>query len=268
MYNTYDNSDKVIYIPINAIKPNPYKMRKFYDITSVSALADSIKTIGLIQPVIVRNITPNSYELVSGERRLHASEIAGFNKIKAIILNISDDQSAIFSLTENIQRKNISFFDKSEAFYRLIFEHNVNKELLSKQTGVSESDISLFLKFSKLSQAVKAIIVENGLSEQFGLLIADIPSESDKLFLLRKAVELKLSILDFEKYIFSFLNNKNVSVIPERRKKIKCSGIGSFDIVFNTFNKAIKLVEDAGIKLRATRTEHKRYYEYNLKIIK
>ena len=115
MTYTCDNSDKVINIPIKYIMPNPYKVRKFFDITSVSDLADSISRIGLLQPLLVRKFGENSYELVSGERRLKAAEIAGFETVNAIVLNISDNDSAVFALAENIQRKEINFFESSSA---------------------------------------------------------------------------------------------------------------------------------------------------------
>ena len=205
MFYTHENTDKVINIPINAVKPNPYKPRKFYDITSVSELAESIKEVGLLQPVLVRNMRTGTYELISGERRLRAAEIAGFEEIPAIVMNVSDNLSAILTLAENIQRKDINFFEEAAACYHLIFDHNISKEKLAKCIGVRESTVSKMLALSRLSSTVKNIIIENHLTEEHALSLLKIPDENARLDALKRAIEFSMTPQMLDRYIESIV---------------------------------------------------------------
>ena len=271
MFDTHDNSDKVIYVPINAVKPNPYRPRNFFDVTSVSELADSIKNIGLLQPLSLRRLKPGTYELISGERRLRAAEMAGMEKVPAILLNVSDNECAALSLAENIQRKNINFFEEATAFYNLIFEHMIPKDELSKSVGVSETRISKMLKLSRLSSSVKNIIIENGLTEEHAFSLLKIPDETKRLEALKKAIELNMSASDFARFTdsVSHADEPKLKVtapmtVRERNKQFCVDN----RIVLNTLGKALKLMEEAGVKTKSRKTEHKNFYEYVIRIAK
>ncbi len=268
MYDTYDNSDKVINIPIKDIKPNPYKVRRFFDVTSVSDLADSIKEIGLLQPILVRKIIPGSYELISGERRLRGAEIAGLDTIRAIVMDISDNQSAVFALAENFQRKNINFFEKASACYHLLFDHDIDREQISKKVGMRETVVSKMLKLSRLSSTVKNIIIENNLTEEHAFELLNISDESERINVLKKAIELQMDAQQLKNYICTSYNKEAKYRHRSSFKKPRCAGVNDYKIVFNTFKQAIKLVEDAGIKTKSKRIERDNYYEYVIRICK
>lgn len=268
MFDTHDNSDKVINIPINAIKPNPYRPRKFFDVTSVSELADSIKKLGLLQPISVRRLKPGTYELISGERRLRAAEMAGFENINAIVFSVSDDDCAMLALSENLQRKNINFFEEANAFYNLIFEHMIPREEVSKSIGVSESRISKMLKLSRLSLAVKNIIIENGLTEEHAFVLLKIPDEGKRLEALKKAIEIGMTAKDFHRFADGLIQTEVPKIKITTQKTQKKYVSVDKRIIFNTLNKALKLMEEAGVKTKSRRTEHEKFYEYVIRIAK
>lgn len=271
MFDTHDNSDKVINIPINAVKPNPYRPRKFFDVTSVSELSDSIKEMGLIQPISVRRLKPGTYELVSGERRLRAAEMAGLEEIRAIVMSISDDDCAKLALAENIQRKNINFFEEATAFYNLIFEHMISREELSKSIGVSETRISKMLKLSRLSSTVKNIIIENGLTEEHAFSLLKIPDEAKRLEALKKAIEIGMTAKDFARFTDNLCQTEPAKIIvpaPKPMREVCKPAVSDYRIIFNTLNKALKLMEEAGVKTKSRKTEHKNFYEYVIRIAK
>jgi len=267
MFDTHENTDRVINIPINAVKPNPYKQRKFYDITSVSELADSIKEVGLLHPVSVRRIRADSYELISGERRLRAAEIAGLFEIPAIVMDVSDNMSAILTLAENIQRKDINFFEEASACYHLVFEHDIPKEKLAKSIGVRETTVSRMLNLSRLSSTVKNIILENRLTEEHALALLKINDENTRLDALKKAIEFSMTPHMLDRYIDSILEEK-IPVKSPRHKSVRCGGVQDYKIIFNTIREAIKLVSDTGVKTRARKIEKDKYYEYVIRISK
>lgn len=261
MYNSQDNSEKIIYIPINSIKPNPYQPRKFIETTSVSDLAESIKNIGLLEPLKVRKLRSGTYELVSGERRLRASEMAGLTKVGAVVLDISDDLSAVYTLADNIQRKEITYFEKAFAFYHLIFEHGISKKELSVKIGVRESEISKKLSLCKLSTIVRNIITENKLSEEYAHILLKVESEEKRIMYLKKCIEKEFTPEEFENYIF----NPEQTVNKKNKVKIK---IKDYAIVFNTLKKAVELMKNGGVRANLKRHEHNSYYEYIIKIEK
>ena len=108
-------------IPVSAIKPNPNQPRKFFDASSLRELSESIIQFGVIQPITVRKIRCG-YEIVTGERRFRATQLAGLQTIPAIVINADNDKSAILALLENLQREDLSFFEIAEGYQRLIKE--------------------------------------------------------------------------------------------------------------------------------------------------
>jgi len=260
MFDAQDNSDKIIYIPINAIKPNPYQPRKFFDVTSVSDLAQSIKKIGLLEPITVRRLRVGVYELVSGERRLKAMEIAGIQKIKAVVVDITDNQSALIALTSNMQRKQLSFFEQAFAYYHLIFDHGISKEKIAHELGVRESEISGKLSLCKLSSTVRNIITENKLTEEHALALLSESSEEKQLTYLKTSIEKGFTGNE----LMNFISKENRKEI-HKKNKVR---INDYSIVFNTIKKAVKLIKENGVDTKTKRTEHKKYYEYVIKIAK
>ena len=113
-------STEIKYLPLNSIKPNPYQPRKNFNRKALEELSQSIKTYGLIQPISVRKLCDESYELIAGERRLRASEIAELSEIPAIVVDYKDKDSAIVALIENLQREDLNFIEEAEGYFNLI----------------------------------------------------------------------------------------------------------------------------------------------------
>lgn len=132
---------EITYLPVDNIKPNPYQPRKFIERRSLEELAMSIKRYGVMQPISVRFINGASYELVAGERRLKAAKLAGLETIPAIIVNISDRDSAAIALVENMQRQDLNYYEETEGFNNLVEYYGYTKESLAAVLGKSQSAI-------------------------------------------------------------------------------------------------------------------------------
>ena len=126
---------EIKYIPIDSIKPNPYQPRKKFDKKSLEELSQSIKAFGLIQPISVRKLQDENYELIAGERRLRASELAELEKIPAIVLEYKDRESAMMALIENLQREDLNFIEEAEGYYNLIEDHGLTQQELAEKIG-------------------------------------------------------------------------------------------------------------------------------------
>ncbi len=263
---TYENSGRIINVPVGSVKPNPYQPRKFIDATSVSDLAQSIREVGMLQPIIVRRLRGDTYEIVTGERRLRAARMAGAGFVPALVVNITDDDCAFFVMIENVQRKDIDFFEEAEALLRLSEQHGFSPEEIAKKTGLRGSAIISKMKLARLSPSVKKIITENGLSEEHAKALLMLPCDDERLEVLKRIIEKGYSAADTRQYI----TEKLKSEISKRKAVVRLpkGGIRDYKIVLNTVNKAIDLAKNAGVDAETEKIEHDDFYEYVIKINK
>lgn len=262
MSYTEDNQ-QVLNIPIGAIIPNPYQPRRFFDLLSLKELSVSIKEYGVLQPVIVRRLCAGEYELVAGERRLRAAELAGIESIPAIVFDISDNNSAIFALIENIQRKDLNFFEEAEAFNHLIQEHGLTQEQLSQKVGKKQSTIANKLRLLKLSPQLRQTLLQNDLSERHARALLKLP-DRDRPEVLDYIVEKGLGIIGAEKYILDYISGN----INHRNIEFKRINHSDYKIFLNTIKRAVELVRQSGVITKTKQVEHDDCYEYIIKINK
>ena len=156
-------TDTVIDIDVEKIIPNRYQPRHEFDIEALNELAESIKTYGILQPLIVRKIE-NGYELIAGERRLRASKIVGLVKVPAIIRDYTDAQMSEISIIENVQRENLNVIEEAQAYDRLIKEFGHTQEVVAVKIGRSRSHISNMLRLLKLTPPVRDLVSKGKLT--------------------------------------------------------------------------------------------------------
>ena len=147
-------------IPIMMIKPNPYQPRKNFSQKSLEELAESIKEVGLIQPITVRRAGVNGYELVAGERRLRASKMAGLETIPAIIITSSEKDSAVMAMIENLQREDLHYLEEAKGYLALIRDYGLTQEELAKRIGKSQSTIANKIRLLRLSDEIKNALIK------------------------------------------------------------------------------------------------------------
>ena len=145
----------IVYISTELILPNQYQPRKVFNEESISELAESIKSYGIIQPLTVRK-TDNEhiYELIAGERRLRAAKKAGLKEVPTIIVELEDDDSAAIALLENLQREDLNFFEEALAYDNLIKDHGYTQEQLAESIGKKQSTIANKLRILKLDKEI------------------------------------------------------------------------------------------------------------------
>lgn len=167
---------RVNYIPVDLILPNVYQPRKHFDEESLEELAQSINVHGVIQPLSVRKLGENKYELVAGERRLKAAKKAGLTEVPAIIIDISDKESAAIALLENLQREDLNFLEEAEAYYNLIKDHSYTQEKLAEVIGKKQSTIANKIRLLKLDDEIRKILLDNDLTERHARALLKLPT--------------------------------------------------------------------------------------------
>jgi ParB family chromosome partitioning protein len=199
--------DQVVYLPIEQVIPNADQPRKQFDTASLAGLAQSIKADGIMQPVIVRPGKQGTYQIVAGERRWRASQLAELEKIPAIVRELTDQQTAEWSLIENLQREDLNPIERAKAFDNLIRHFGMNHADVAQRVGVERSTISNYLRLLDLPSQVQQYVLEGKLSNGQAKAIAGLSDPNQQLDLAKKALTQSLSVRVLEKLV-SQMNQK------------------------------------------------------------
>lgn len=191
----------VAMLPVSQIEANPFQPRTEFDQTALDELADSIRIHGLIQPVTVRRLHDKAYQLISGERRFRASQIAGLTEIPAYVRLADDQQMLEMALIENIQRQDLNAIEVAISYQRLKEECNLTDELLSERVGKQRSTITNYLRLLKLPVDIQHSIKEGKLSMGHARALAGLNDIAFQLSLLRQITQEDLSVRAVEALI-------------------------------------------------------------------
>lgn len=188
-------------IEIENIEINPFQPRKEFDQDELLALVQSIKTLGLIQPITVRSVSENKYQIISGERRWRASKLAGLKSIPAYV-RIADDQGMLeMALVENIQRSDLNPLEVALSYQRLIDECNLQHETLAKRVGKERSTVSNYIRLLKLPPDIQSAVKAKKLSMGHARALLSIEDPTLQLQVSKKILEESLSVRNTEKLI-------------------------------------------------------------------
>ena len=185
-------------IDINLIEANPFQPRTEFDEEALAELAQSIKEQGIIQPITVRKLGYNRYQLISGERRLRASKLAGLSKIPAFIRIANDEQMLELALIENIHRENLNAIEVAISYQRLIDECSLTQEQLSERVGKSRSAIANFLRLLKLPAEIQIALRDGHISMAHARTLINVDDKEVQLRILQQIIEEDLSVRQTE----------------------------------------------------------------------
>lgn len=257
---------KVIEIPARKIRPNKTQPRQTFYEEDLRSLSQSISNNGLLQPLTVRKLKNDEYELIAGERRLRASVMAGFTKIPCIVMKCSDKDSAIFALIENLQRKDLGMFEEARGINRLIRKYGITQEQAAIQLGKKQSTVANKLRLLRLSYDEQDWIVQAGLTERHARVLLKIKNEDSRKEVLSRIIAENLNVKETEKYISSLLDNKKVQPLHNNNdKKIVVKDVRIF---VNTISRAVDTMRMSGIDAVSKKEETEDYIEYTVKIPK
>lgn len=197
--NTLENKDSINKARVTDIEPNKNQPRKKFDESEIQALADSIREHGLIQPIIVRPLPDERYQIVAGERRWRACKMAGITEIPIIVRDLSDADTAKIALIENIQRENLNPIEEAAAYKQLIDEFGMTQEEVAKMVGKSRSVIANSVRLLNLPEEIRNILINDRLSVGHAKALVGIDDEDYMIEVARKAADGMLTVRSIEK---------------------------------------------------------------------
>jgi len=213
-------------VKITDVQVNPYQPRTDFDIEALNELADSIKLQGLIQPITVRKMDHRTYQLISGERRLRASKIAGLTEIPAYIRTANDQQMLEMALIENIQRENLNAIEVALSFQRMIDECNLKQEELGDRVSKNRSTVTNYLRLLKLPPVIQAAIRDNQISMGHARALINVSDIDKQLYIFREMLTKGLSVRKVEELVRSMNEN---AIKNKSKESTKAKGM-SFEL--------------------------------------
>lgn len=188
-------------IPIAEIEVNPFQPRTHFDQAALQELSESIKIHGIIQPITVRRLTANQYQLISGERRFHASKLAGLKAIPAYIRSANDQQMLEMALIENIQRENLNAIEIALSYQRLISECSLKQDELGERVGKNRATVTNYLRLLRLPPDIQIAVRDNKLSMGHARAIINVENPEQQLYIFKKTLTEDLSVRKVEELV-------------------------------------------------------------------
>ncbi len=262
IYEKAKTENKILQIPQADILPNPNQPRRRFDYDELEGLAQSIRANGILQPLLVRQLENGKLELIAGERRLRAARLIGLTKVPCIVNDISETDSAVFAVIENLQRQNLDYFEEAEALAILISDYRMSQEELCKKLGKAQSTLSNKLRLLKLNDEMRYKISRAGLSERHARALLSLNDEVQRARALSIIIDRHLTVSESEALIEQMLR-KN-----ETPKRQILKGFKDIRIFINTLNNAVDAIRRAGIDADSVKTETDEYVEYIVRIPK
>ena len=263
--NNLKPKERIHNIPVDLIERNPNQPRKVFEEAPLFELAESIRVCGIIQPLNVRKISENKYELISGERRLKASRLIGLKTVPAIVMSIEEETSAVIALIENLQREDLTFFEEALAYEKLIQNYSFTQDALAFKLGKSQSAIANKMRLLKLSDDIKAKVVEYKLTERHCRALLKLDDEDTRLKVINIIISKNMNVTETENYIEE-LKCKNIAVMKKERRVIPL--FKDIRIFSNTVKQAVDMMKKAGVNADAKKKETDGYIEYLIRIEK
>ena len=240
---TYMQTGRVVFLPARSIRPNPAQPRTCFRQDALEELAQSIRQHGILQPLSVRRVGIN-YELIAGERRLRAAQLAGLTEIPCIVMDMDDQESGMAALVENLQRQDLDFIEEARGISRLISQWSMSQEQAARTIGKSQSAVANKLRLLRHSPEVLEALRGAGLTERHARALLKLPTEPQKLSAISVIAQLGMGVARAERYIEQLLATPDAK--PPK------ANIGAF---LNSLNQSLARIQQSGIPAVSERRE-------------
>ncbi|MGM7684025.1 nucleoid occlusion protein [Cytobacillus sp. Hm23] len=256
-------NEEIKQLHVTDIIPNRYQPRSVFAEEKISELASTIRTHGIIQPIVVRILDDQKYELIAGERRWRAVQQLGWDTIPAIIKNFNDTETASVALIENLQREELSAIEEATAYSKLLELHNLTQEALAQRLGKGQSTVANKLRLLKLPNEIQQALMEKKITERHARALIALKDPRKQIQLLHEIIEKHFNVKQTEDRVVKLLEQSNVKKKASRKAFSK-----DMRIAVNTIRQSLSMVEDTGLSIDAEEEEFDEYYQFTIKIPK
>lgn len=254
----YEQQAAVLLLPVEEITPSPFQARSSFDETEMKKLAVSILQNGLLQPISVRPTVDGRYQLIAGERRLRACQMAGMTKVPAIVYQYEDEQTAALSLLENLQREQLNPFEQARALRDLLALWNCTQETAARRLGIAQPTLANKLRLLIFDAEQERICIEAGLTERHARSVLRLPTPAARTKVLQTIAEHQYNVQQTEDLVQRILDDK--------KKPKQMVMVRDVRIFMNTINRAVQLMTASGIPATTEQKERDDYIEYVVRI--
>lgn len=232
---------KIFSLPIASIFPNPNQPRREFSPDGLRELSDSIRELGVLQPLSVRSVS-GEWELIAGERRLRAADLAGLTHVPCIVIDADEKQSALLALVENLQRRDLDFMEEALALAKLIDTYQLTQEECAQRIGKSQSAIANKLRLLKLPSQVLFLLRDHGFSERHARALLRLENATAQNRAAHWVIEHNLTVAKTEEYVELLLTQANRPV--KRRPTFILKDVRLF---LNTLDRGVSMIRSAGV---------------------
>ena len=241
---------QVLWLPVDSIAPNPAQPRRDFDPVPLSELADSIRRHGILQPLSVRRSKNGGYELISGERRLRASRMAGLTEVPCILVSVDSQGSSLLALVENLQRRDLNFVEEATALAKLIETYHLSQEEAARRIGKSQSAVANKLRLLRLPQEVLTLLRKNGFTERHARALLRLPTPEAQKEGAELLVKEGWTVSRTERYVEEVLRDQ-----AKEKKVRRPLFIRDVRFFLNTLNHSLTVMRSAGVDAKCQRVE-------------
>lgn len=238
---------RVLFLPVDSIHPNPHQPRRSFTQPELEELADSIRELGVLQPLTVRR-RDGQWELVAGERRLRAAKLAGLDAVPCLSIQTDSQSSSMMALVENLQRRDLDFWEEALALRCLIDTYHVSQEELARRIGKSQSAVANKLRLLGLPQGVLELLRDHGATERHARTLLRLRAEEQQLDVARKITAGGLTVAQTEALVESLLTVK-----PARRRSTFV--VKDVRLFLNTISHSLDVMRSAGVDAQCRRQD-------------
>jgi ParB family chromosome partitioning protein len=255
------SSEEIKNIQVSLISPSPYQPRAVFDEERIEELCQTIRTHGILQPIVVR-LRNNHFELIAGERRLRAAKKLGMITIPAIIREFNDSQAASIALIENLQREGLTAIEEAIAYQQLIEMHDLTQESLAQRLGKSQSTIANKIRLLSLYEPAKNALLERKITERHARALLSIGDEALQSKILNEIITKDLNVKQTEIKIQMLIASS------KQKKNKRYSYSKDVRLALNTIRQSVDLVSSSGLKVETKETDQGDFYQIVINIPK
>ncbi|MCR6112674.1 nucleoid occlusion protein [Bacillus sp. A301a_S52] len=261
--NVMSETEEVKQLPVADIVPNRYQPRTVFHDDKIDELAQTIKTHGIIQPIVVRERN-GRFEIIAGERRWRAVTKLGWEHIPAVIKDLDDTKTASVALIENLQREGLTSIEEAMAYAKLLDLHGLTQESLAQRLGKGQSTVANKLRLLNLPASVQDALLNRRITERHARALIGLKDKEKQEKVLEKIIEQELNVKQTEELIAKF----SEEVPKKKTKAIRKAVSKDTRLAMNTIRKSVDMVAQTGMTIDTNEEEHDDFYQFTIRIPK